>query len=67
MFFYLDHLYPTSELLLQASKCGDLPPGIGAQTRPFEPLCQETMMGCLCKFFGLRILYVESSLSRECV
>ena len=31
MFFYLDHLYPASELLLQASGYGDLPPGLGAQ------------------------------------
>ena len=59
MFFYLDHLYPTSELLLQASKCGDLPPGLGAQTRPFEPLCQETMMGVPLQVLWLRILYVE--------
>ena len=25
-----------SYILLQASLCGDLPPGLGAQTRPFE-------------------------------
>ena len=49
-FFY--HIFPTSELLLQASWCGELPPGLGAQNWPFEPLCQETMMRYLCKFFG---------------
>ena len=37
---FLDHLYLTSELLLQASCCGDLPPGLGAQTRPFN-LCAK--------------------------
>ena len=39
LFIYLDHLYPTSELLLHASWCGDLPPGLGAQTRPFRGCC----------------------------
>ena len=34
--FFFDHLHPTSELLLQASWCGNLPPGLGAQTWPFE-------------------------------
>ena len=32
--FLGDHLYSTSELLLQAWWCGDLPPGLGAQTQP---------------------------------
>ena len=43
LFFYwtIFILHPSSR---QASWCGDLPPGIGAQTRPFD-LCQETVTG----------------------
>ena len=44
---FFDHLYPTSELLLQHVWCGDLPLGLGAQTQPFEPFCQETFASSL--------------------
>ena len=32
--FYWDHLYPLSEHTLSSFVMGDLPPGVGAQTRP---------------------------------
>ena len=38
-------LHPSSK---RASWWGDLPPGLGAQTRPFNLLCQETVTGYLC-------------------
>ena len=34
-FFYWDHLYLPSELTPSSFVMGDLPPGVGAQTRPF--------------------------------
>ena len=53
LFIYLDHLYPTSELLLQALWCGDLPPGLGVQTRPF----------CGCCYFVAKFAVVQQASS----
>ena len=47
-------LHPSSQ---RASWCGDLPPGIGAQTRLFD-LCQEAVTGYLCIFVGLCVCSV---------
>ena len=50
---------PTPRLV---SNEGDLPRGIGAQTRPMWTfLCQETMMRYLCKFFGCRVKFTYAA------
>ena len=52
LFFLFGPSCPTSELLMQALWCGDLPPELGAQTRPFNLFCQETTVRYLCLYIN---------------
>ena len=56
--FLLDHLIPTFVLHVEFQMKGDLRPGIGAQTRPFELIVPRNNVKVPLQVLWLRILYV---------